>query len=214
MLSDLVRTGEASRLRRRGALRLDHGAAGQAQQPQDRNNNPAQTVAGSPTWISDPEPDPDDVPVFARNTDRDRALRYAYVAATGRGRNRSDVYEDGDEAAYTLFCGGEDVEWELESDAGSLPAFEPSTLPLYPLPVSSSTRRPSYRKTKRTNGCGALLHTQATPRRRLGVWTAKSEASSGAVVCLDPSYFDRAAVAKIVRSACGCLREGVGCAVW
>ena len=30
VLSDLVRTGEASRLRRRGALRLDHTAAGRS----------------------------------------------------------------------------------------------------------------------------------------------------------------------------------------
>lgn len=53
----------------------------------------------------------------------------------------------------------------------------------------------------------------AAPRKRLGVWTAKNEAT-GAVVGLDPGYFDRTAVAKIVRSACGCVREGVGCAVW
>jgi len=30
---------------------------------------------------------------------------------------------------------------------------------------------------------------------------------------MDASYFDRKAVVKILRSACGCVREGVGCAV-
>jgi hypothetical protein len=53
----------------------------------------------------------------------------------------------------------------------------------------------------------------ATPRLRQGTWTAKGEAS-GAVIDMESSYFDKESVAKMVRNACGCVREGVGCAVW
>jgi len=52
----------------------------------------------------------------------------------------------------------------------------------------------------------------ASPRRRQNVWIGKTEAV-GTVVAMDASYFDRKAVVKMLRSACGCVREGVGCAV-
>jgi hypothetical protein len=191
--------------------------------PLDSSENPVSVVVGSPTWESEPEPEPepDDGPIFARNTnvERDRGYRSTYGYGSGRIRGRADVCEDGDEFGYTLFCGGEELEGDMDVDLDeshwSTSPYEPSPLPLYPpaqsCAVASSSRRPRPRP---VSGCGALLHMHASPRRRLGVWTAKNEASSGAVVGLDAAYFDRAAVAKIVRSACGCVRDGVGCAVW
>jgi hypothetical protein len=220
VLSDLVRQGEASRLRRRGAMRLEHGLMNpQPTAPTpDSTENPVSVVVGSPTWESEPEPD--DGPVFARNTnvERDRGYRVTYGSISGRVRGRADACEDGDEFGYTLFCGGEELEEDMDVDEHeshwSTSPYEPSPLPLYP-PAQSCTAASSSRPRPRpVSGCGALLHMHASPRRRLGVWTAKNEASSGAVVGLDASYFDRAAVAKIVRSACGCIRDGVGCAVW
>ena len=204
-------------------MRLDHGpmAAQPTSSAQESSNNPAPT-ASSPTW--EPEPEPDDGPIFARNVnaDRERGYRYGYG---GRFRGRGDASEEGDEFGYTLFCGGENADTDMDIDVyedrwSSTSPYEPSALPLYP-PVqhpstsaSSSSASSSRRPRPRSTGCGALLHMHASPRRRLGVWTAKIEASTGAVVSLDAEYFDRAAVAKIVRSACGCVREGVGCAVW
>ena len=212
VLSDLVRTGEASRLRRRGAMRLDHGLTGQPNPP--RAPSPATIiVVGSPTWESESEDRDGTGPVFARN-DRERGGRYGRAQQREIRRSGED---DGEDFRFTLFCGGENSEPEFEVDDRSWISYEPPLLPLYPststaaaIPSSSAHAR---RRSKRSNGCGALLHMHAAPRKRLGVWTAKSEAST-AVVGMDPMYFDRTAVAKIVRSACGCIREGVGCTIW
>jgi hypothetical protein len=222
VLSDLVRQGEASRLRRRGAMSLEHGPMGaQPTAPmQEPRDNPAAVVGGSPTSDSELEPEPDDGPVFARNAsvDRERGPRSGYGYGNGRGRSRGDASEESDDLPYTLFCGGDESECEMDVDVyrsnWATKPYQPSILPLYPPTEyinTSSTKRPPPRT---SSGCGALLHMNASPRRRLGVFTAKNEASTGAVIGLDAAYFDRAAVAKIVRSACGCVREGIGCAVW
>ena len=127
LLSDLVRTGEASRLRRRGALRIE----------------------------------------------------------TPRRKG-----SDG-EHKFVLFCG---VELWQETKA-----YIPSVIPW---------TEPQSRPSRRSTGCGAVIHMKAAPNAKLGVWTAKTQ-SSDAVVPLDPLYFD----CKTIRSSCGCIREGVGCAV-
>jgi len=216
VLSDLVRQGEASRLRRRGAMRLEHGPMGA--QPtipmQGPSDSPVATVVASPTSESELEAEPDDGPVFARNTNGERERGYRSSYGTARGRYRTDASEESDDVAYTLFCGGDESECEMDVDDHerhwATEPYKPSILPLFP-PTTSPTKRP---RSRNSSGCGALLHMNASPRRRLGVFTAKNEASTGAVIGLDAAYFDRAAVAKIVRSACGCVREGIGCAVW
>jgi hypothetical protein len=203
VLSDLVRTGEASRLRRRGAMRLEHGHGNHVGGSAIIPSPPAIAVA-QPTW---------DDPIRVLGTEGE--IDEGRMTQFTREARRSDA--DGDTHhvfGYTLFCGGETS--SLEMDTGDTSPFEPSPLPAFPpLPGSSSdtsTRR-SSRRSRVTNGCGALLHTHAGPRKRLGVWTAKS-AATDVVIGMDSCYFDRAAVAKIVRSSCGCVREGVGCAVW
>ena len=224
VLSDLVRQGEASRLRRRGAMRLDHGPMGLQPTPPTRDTAdvPPSIAVGTPPWESEPYQESEDAPVVARNTviERERGYRSAYGYGSGRARARGEPCEDNDEYGYTLFCGSEDADAEMDIDLQKhwhTTAYRPSVLPLYPpsswSPPPSTSRRSRPRRVT-GNGCGALLHMHASPRRRLGVWQARNEASSGAVIGLDASYFDRAAVAKIVRSACGCVREGVGCAVW
>ncbi|THU86178.1 hypothetical protein K435DRAFT_842983 [Dendrothele bispora CBS 962.96] len=110
--------------------------------------------------------------------------------------------------------------------------FEPSPLPILSSSSSSSGSKGKGKATRPTphayNGCGALIHLHAAPSSKMGVWMAKSEASD-VVVAMDPDYFldfvsDRrsgsrgrsgsSAMVKvnIVKSACGCVREGVGCA--
>ncbi|KAF9463691.1 hypothetical protein BDZ94DRAFT_1217807 [Collybia nuda] len=201
VLSDLVRTGEASRLRRRGAMRLDHGYGGQGNPP--RVFNPTVIVVGSPTWESEPEDSQ------GLGVSRERTQRYA----RGAQRPRRPTEECESDVVYTLFCGGEESGSEDDSDARPCRPYEPSVLPLYPPSSSASSSKARYpRKPKRSNGCGAVLHMSAAPRQRQGTWSAKGNASS-AVVSLDECYFDRETASKIVRSRCGCIREGVGCAV-
>jgi hypothetical protein len=156
--------------------------------------------------------------------ERERGYRSAYGYGSGRTRQRTDICDDNDEYRYTLFCGSQlspdsEMDVDLDQNQWHTAPYEPSVLPLYPqnpsyLVPSSSYRTSRPKQVSTSTGCGALLHMHASPRRRLGVWQARNEASSGAVIGLDAAYFDRSAVAKIVRSACGCVREGVGCAVW
>lgn len=210
VLSDLVRTGEASRLRRRGALRLDHAVA--AGQPSQRRT----TQVGMGTWEAARVRDPaaqwesgsdDEYTEWTQNYQAAGMLpeveaRAPEMVETDREK---DVYK------HMLFCGGE-MEDE-DSWSADQPAWEPSPFPLFPPASSSKSRYSSYKPKKSSNGCGALIHMHASPRRRQGVWMAKTQASE-AVVAMDPSYFERKAVVKMLRSACGCVREGVGCAGW
>jgi hypothetical protein len=200
-------------------MRIDHGIPAPPTQDPARARSPTVVVVGSPTWESDV--DEREGPVFARNTERERGFRYGYSRASQAQAQRDPQAlrrheNESEDPAFTLFCGGEEVDYpELGERSWSPAPHEPSILPLYP-PTTPSPQRaasvPHKRSTRRSTGCGALLHMHAAPRKRLGVWNAKHEAT-GAVVGLEPSYFDRSAVAKIVRSACGCVREGVGCAV-
>jgi hypothetical protein len=205
VLSDLVRTGEASRLRRRGAMRLEHGLAG--------TSGP---ILHLPNAIR-PPPSP---PAILRRSSTPATPDEGFsngrggYSIYGRPRMNAEVRRSdsvGEGYGFTLFCGGEEV--ESDADSWSSAPFEPSILPLDPASTSSTSILTSTRRPKRSNGCGALVHMQASPRRRLGVWIAES-AATDAVVEMDTSYFDRAAVVKIVKSACGCIREGVGCGVW
>jgi hypothetical protein len=200
VLSDLVRTGEASRLRRRGALRLDHSHANQT--IQQRSFSPSVIVVGSPSWDSEPE----DPPVIQGVS---RVPRYT------RTRSQRSRRIGEEETRYSLFCGGDVSDTDEGVDDRACTPFVPSPLPAYPASSSSSSPPPvrHQRRKKRTNGCGALLHMNAMPRLRQGAWSAKGDASC-AVIDMEPYYFDKEYVAKIVRSACGCVREGVGCAVW
>lgn len=195
VLSDLVRTGEASRLRRRGAMRLDHGYPTTQNQPQP--TSPTVIVVGSPSWDSESE-EPQGGPVYSRERFRNiRGPRFRRVAG-----------DDELTYTYTIFCGGEESDSEVEYASQ---AYQPSILPVYP---SSSSRVSSLSpRRKKTNGCGAVLHMSAAPRQRQGTWLAKDVATS-AVIPMDACYFDREAALKIVRNGCGCFREGVGCALW
>lgn len=204
VLSDLVRTGEASRLRRRGAMRLDHGHTGQ-QTSQPQSYSPAVIVVGSPSWESDSEETPG-----GSGYPRTRNGRGPRPRRAGAGASRGD---DDLSFTYTIFCGADEDEFDSEFEFGdqSCTPYEPSVLPLYP----SSSRAPpfSQRKARKSNGCGAVLHMSAAPRQRNGTWLAKDTPST-AVVLMDADYFDKNIASRIVRSSCGCFREGVGCAVW
>lgn len=223
VLSDLVRTGEASRLRRRGAMRLDHAfsassAASRSQRQRSRSQGnwdpPSSLRVRSPSWVA-VESGSDDEYTGLAGTQRDMGDGGVMRDEVEGRRMDTDTEKEKEQYDHILFCGGEGEGEEDWDDLPSVAAWEPSPLPLYP-PSSSSgrpSRRPLSQRTKRNNGCGAIIHMHASPRRRQNVWMAKTEAKD-VVVAMDASYFDRKAVVKILRSACGCVREGVGCAVW
>lgn len=197
VLSDLVRTGEASRLRRRGAMRLDHNSG---QSVQSRNI----VVVDRPNWESDHEYDLDFAEGHLGSSGRSSSMRYTRRRQRSRRYEPYDTAEEqADEAMYTLVCGVESYgPCELEP-------FAPSILPLYPPPQDAREEMTS----KRSTGCGSVVHMRASPRPRVGLWSACGPASD-VVVPLDADYFDGKEVGRRVRASCGCLKEGIGCAVW
>lgn len=194
VLSDLVRSGEASRLRRRGAMRLDHNLVNAQRAEAGPVTPPVVRVERTPSWIESPSDDEESSQNWEQSYDAPLSPQTDPIAAVG-----PDPY------SYTLFCGGDDEQPCLNRPSTCVL----SPLPSYPPPPPSSGYQPPRWQ---TNGCGAVVHMRASRRGNSGVWIARNEASS-AVVPLDTSYFERAAVVRMVRSACGCLREGVGCAI-
>lgn len=154
VLYDLVRSGEASRLRRRGA-------------------------------------------VHVRSTSNSGAIR---VDTEGIGG--ADV-----SGGYTLLCG---VEYEdLEAPLGDEGKYELQALPWTSSSVSAGKQKAvEMRSNLRSTGCGSVIHGHASPRPRLGVWIASRGTSmdEGIVIPTMPE--------EVTRSACGCVRERVGCAIW
>lgn len=100
---------------------------------------------------------------------------------------------------FVLYCGAEGP--YLPSSTSPHLA---SPLPAYP------PRPPSLPAPRNSNGCGAIVHTSAVPRKRRGVWMARS-GSTDAVIEMDSQYFDRSVVARMMKNSCGCVREGIGC---
>ena len=101
--------------------------------------------------------------------------------------------------SFLLYCGAE------ESPSQTTPHFI-SPLPQYPW-------RKLLHTSPTSNGCGAIVHTAAVPRKRCGVWMARF-GSTDAVTEMDSQYFDRSVVVRMMKSPCGCVREGIGCRFW
>ena len=234
VLADLVRTGEASRLRRRGAMRLDHAAASVAAPPVGGVPMRRSSYALPPTTrVIEPtsrSPSPgrsrrDRERGLEMEPEEDGADEYTYSASpawrdfpTGprvvERRGEVDVLTDGAHTsqAYVLYCGGEIAEDVVEEEVPP-PRFKPALFPSCPSPVASSSASAHNKPARRTNGCGALVHVRAFLQHPRGVWMAKEDAAE-AVVALDAEYCDHPAMDKMLRSACGCVREGIGCAAW
>ncbi|KAI5983105.1 hypothetical protein EDD15DRAFT_2390995 [Pisolithus albus] len=194
VLSDLLRTGEASRLRRRGAMRLDHNALHSQRHESGRTSPPTIITPASPSWVEPTEDDDDDDTQTWEQAD-DTASLSAEVR----------FISDPDPCDHVLYCGREDPTLELTVGRGP---YEPAS----PLPSSVAARAPRRRDARHTNGCGAVVHLRAWRRERTSVWVGKHEATS-AVIPIDPSYFDRPSTVRVIRSPCGCVREPVGCAI-
>lgn len=246
VLSDLVRSGEASRLRRRGAIR--DGPLSSHRQTSSMSSAPvfsppAPTFTAtasrslfrplSPVWRNDFQEsrDPDfqgvDDDVYQYDDDEDANGEWQWGRTQGAMDSAGNVEREGRRQAleadirledtdhssgsFILLCGA-----EIAPDAQDLSSHFASTSnaprrkPSVFCPVSPAQRPP---RPRRTNGCGAIVHLSGIPRRRHGVWIARGAATPD-VVSMPTSYFDCTAVAKMMKSACGCVREGVGCSVW
>jgi hypothetical protein len=205
VLSDLVRTGEASRLRRRGAMRIDHGAPYTVTGNQGNN-------ADRLNW--DSYFDTDSHTALEGHLNRNPLSRFSRIrplSSRRYGHHDTTAYahlrDQPDEFVYTLVCGAKISDVDLDD---KVEPFKPSILPLYPplLPLSSSKK-----SMDRNTGCGTIVHMQAAPRVRVGMWTAHRAAPSS-VITLEASYFDTREAAEFTQSDCGCVKEGVGCAIW
>ncbi|KIY62039.1 hypothetical protein CYLTODRAFT_447425 [Cylindrobasidium torrendii FP15055 ss-10] len=214
VLSDLVRSGEASRLRRRGAVHHPSASLG------GRGDT---LETRSEAWLRDY--------ASLRN---DEVARHPLADSANAALNteRSE-----DKGGWMLFCGVEEEvveEYDVGESVG-LGVFR--FMPSPPSSSSSSSPRTLGRRTvKRKTGCGALVHTCAFPlfsstsntspnasthsnssATHPSAWTSTSEASD-AVVPLDAMYFSgddntEEGLGRIGKSTCGCERVGVGCAV-
>ncbi|EIW61420.1 uncharacterized protein TRAVEDRAFT_162573 [Trametes versicolor FP-101664 SS1] len=226
VLADLVRTGEASRLRRRGAMRLDHGPTAPTRVP-----IPSASTAGPSSYAPSARPiiiEPSRTPSPELNPDDNGGDEYTYTAGpawrgvdafpsrdSGRaeGVQTVEILSENIQAgqSYILYCGGEDAALSDDEEDERPPPFQPSLFPIMP-PAGGRSSRPQRKSIRKTNGCGALVHVRAYPQRPRGVWMAKEEASE-TVVGLDAQYCDHSSMDKMLKSACGCIREGIGCSV-
>ena len=219
VLSDLLRTGEASRLRRRGAMRIDHNhhttSAGHVLPGPPRLSPPNFVLVERSNWDSDSDLDSPsftsysnfDPPTGTRPGRRHlrSSRRFGPYGASAMGRSSQGAK---DEYCYSLICGSEADPCYDETQEEP---FVPSVLPLYPPPPPSPSKR--QRQPKKSTGCGSLVHLHAAPKPRFRMWTAKSPAAES-VLPLDGSYFDEKEASRFTTSQCGCVSEGVGCAFW
>lgn len=187
-LSGLVRTGEASRLRRRATFRIDHSGRPAAERWSRPPLQPLVLVPPPPETISSRPPmtPPRQTSAYAANS----------------SGLEEDENEDGSE--YKLYCGV--LETGLVGDSDP---FTPSPLPAYPSMYEESGS-PS-RTLRKSSGCGTLVHTRGVPRTCTGTWHALGDATD-IVIPLDPVYFDCGGKTK--HFSCGCRFYGVGCSVW
>jgi hypothetical protein len=220
VLSDLLRSGEASRLRRRGAIFIRDPpttAPRPVSTTSPRIHSPTSLVTRRiPPLVVLPAPGyPDE---YEEEEEEEYGPEWEFGSAAGNGAGSVDAMEsdarrldleaemrleDADQSAgrFMLYCGGP------MSDA-------PEAEHVQPRRKASAFHKPSRTPIpRRTNGCGALLHISAIPRRKYGVWIARGDATD-AIAPLHAEYFDCSAVAKMMKSKCGCVREGIGCRFW
>lgn len=234
VLSDLVRSGEVSRLRRRGAIAIRDSITPQT--PLSPGTSALRRHSSAPFLHPPPRPEPD-----TSENDDDDAERQQNGGSRWFARFRPSLEEpptsgldntggsrsftpgaeglpqdgDGDSSSYVLFCGGRqrDCDWSNPPNAPLTTLDAPSRRRVFAFKPPPPTRRSSHPRARRTNGCGVLIHLSAQPRRRQGTWIARGAAAES-VAKMDSRYFDCRVAARLIKSACGCVREGVGCRVW
>lgn len=202
VLSELVRTAEASRLRRRGNLGVSASSL---------NSNPSEhngRVIPDLRWNFEP--------FLARGGSwSDGSTQPPSIwetIAIPEDATKSDEDMDGSrEVSYELYCG---VEEPCFQDGEDEQKFEVSPLPSYPPQLTTkdaSSNQSRGQRFRRRTGCGALIHVKGSPRTRTGTWQARGKATNE-VIFMHAKYFDRGGQMK--KFTCGCRYFGVGCSQW
>lgn len=203
VLSELVRTAEASRLRRRGNL----GVSAPSLNSNSSEHNGR--VIPDLRWNYEPF-------LARRGSWTNGSLQPPSIwetIAIPEDTAKSDEDVDGNrEVSYKLYCGVK--KWCFQEDDGEEQKFEVSPLPSYPpqsTTKSSSSNRSYGQHFRRITGCGALIHVKASPRTQTGTWQAMGKATNE-VVPMHAKYFERGGQMK--KFTCGCRYFGVGCSQW
>lgn len=210
-LSDLLRTGEASRLRRRGAMRLDHMLRQGSSAGVGDGVDVTYSAWRVPGHLGSPGDEMEE-----------ESGGYSLWCGTEEQEDQEGAEDEW----------GSDEPWRPALLPSSPPPLPPSRpLPYSPYASGSSTRSSAsdHHSRKRSshslaphrthnssprsrkNGCGALLHTDAAPRRGRVEWMGIGD-PEGALAMLDPSYGRDPRQAK--RYPCGCVWEYFGCRMW
>ncbi|KAJ6540739.1 hypothetical protein B0H19DRAFT_1176178 [Mycena capillaripes] len=156
------------------------------------------------------EPDTDDPTLLLAAGTQSRLRRRPAVAVHAR------LLPDSSAPGTAIFCGVEqyadpaiDTWWDTQ---------HPAVVPFLPSPLDNEQSTPQQLRTKvphRSTGCGGRLHASAHAARGGGRWVGYVEGVERTVVPLESQYFaprDRSTLG-LGAAGCGCVVEGVGCAV-
>ncbi|KIO24448.1 hypothetical protein M407DRAFT_26153 [Tulasnella calospora MUT 4182] len=188
----LVRTAQASRLRRRGAIRIEN-----------RQRGDVGTPALPPPRRRQVELDED----YEDDEDERRLHRPTLPFML----TRSVVPADFSGERYRLYCGG--VPKRSRTTASTRWMKEE---PVWPSPFPSLDRKPSRKNSRlgpASTGCGELVCLSACASERIGVWLSDTPKQPMNVTRMDEDYVDHGPgnVIKTGKSNCGCDHEGIGC---
>ncbi|KDQ20779.1 hypothetical protein BOTBODRAFT_318410 [Botryobasidium botryosum FD-172 SS1] len=185
----LVRTANASRLRRRGAIRIESDGHG--------------GVGLSPSYSPYAHVPP---PMLSER----RRTVHAHA---------DDVDGREEVATFELYCGGpvaRDINppsIQVQSPySASTPYSTPKRRYVNPLPQPLPDSTPHHSIVPRTNGCGALVHISAVPSSKPGHWVAPISGATEDIAVLDGMYYDGRE--WLGKSPCGCVTEAAGCLTW
>ncbi|KAJ7810717.1 hypothetical protein B0H14DRAFT_2862489 [Mycena olivaceomarginata] len=158
---------------------------------------------------SETESETDDPTLLLAAGTQSRLRRRPAVAVHAR------LLPDSSAPGTAIFCGAEHHTDPATDDWWD--ARRPALIPFLPLPLDEDRAPPmSQTRTPRTStGCGARVHTAAHAARGGAHWVGYPEHAERTVVRLESQYFaetDRVALGLDV-AGCGCVVEGVGCAV-
>ncbi|KAJ7451280.1 hypothetical protein B0H11DRAFT_2076371 [Mycena galericulata] len=94
-------------------------------------------------------------------------------------------------------------------------ARRPAVVPFLPWPSEQpQDRTEPQRPPRRSTGCGARVHPRAYAARDGGHWVGYVDGMERTVVIrLDGQYFRKRSALGLGGAACGCVADGVGCAV-
>ncbi|KAF7351643.1 hypothetical protein MSAN_01596900 [Mycena sanguinolenta] len=155
------------------------------------------------------EPETEDSVLLLAAGAQSRLRRRPAVAVHAR------LLPDNSAPGTALLCGSEHDPDPAEDDWWD--ARRPAAVPFLPLPFDQerTSPQPGTRAPRTSSGCGAPIHARAHATRGGGHWVGYTEDVERTVVRLDSQYFsaeDRSALG-LETAGCGCVVDGVGCAV-